>query len=158
MPSDSGINLAGASAILRFADSHTNSWQSQLVGVIPRLMVFNWSGSTNGGGTDQLSFGTNSSALTASQVAQIQFINAAGFPPGTTNSARILSTGEVVPMLRPVLSFQNDGTSLVLSWPGGFTLQSATNLPGPFVDVPNATSPYSVNVNQFPMQFFRLRN
>ena len=31
LPADSGINLAGNSAILRFADSHTNSWESQLL-------------------------------------------------------------------------------------------------------------------------------
>jgi hypothetical protein len=96
LPADSGINLAGSSAILRFADSHTNSWESELFGVVPRLVVYNWNGSTNGGGADQLSFGNNSSALTAIQLAQIQFVNPAGFPPGT-NSARILSTGEVVP-------------------------------------------------------------
>lgn len=158
LKSDSGINLAGTSAILRFADSHTNSWSSELVGVVPRLLVYNWNGSTNGGGTDQLSFGTNSSSLTASQLAQIGFINAAGFPPGT-NHARILATGEVVPTLvsQPTLSFQNTGTNLVLSWPGNFILQSATNVVGPYLDVTNATSPYSADVQQFPMQFFRLR-
>jgi hypothetical protein len=96
LPADSGINLAGSSAILRFADSHTNNWESQLFGVVPKLMVFNWNGSTNGGGTDQLIFGNDSSSLTATQVAQILFVNPAGFPPGT-NQARMLLTGEVVP-------------------------------------------------------------
>ena len=157
MSSDSGINLAGNSAILRFADSHTNSWASQLFGVIPRLTVFNWNGSTNGGGTDQLVFGTSSSALTASQVAQIYFVHPAGFAPGT-NPARILSSGEVVPMPRPTLNAQRNGTNLVLSWPGNATLQRATNVVGPYFDVSNATSPYSANVHQFPRQFFRLRN
>jgi hypothetical protein len=155
--SDSGINLAGDSAILRFADSHTNSWLSELQGMTPQILVYNWNGSTNGGGADQLIFGASSSALTAKQVAQIRFANPGGFSSGTY-PARIVSTGEVVPMPLPVLSFQKSGMNLVLSWPGNFTLQSATNVVGPYFDVSNATSPYSVDVNQFPMQFFRLRD
>jgi hypothetical protein len=156
LEADSGINLAGNSAVLRFADSHTNSWQSQLQGVLPQLTVYNWNGSTNGGGTDQLIFGTSSSALTAAQVKQISFVNPGGFSTGTY-PARILSTGEVVPVSLPVLSFQDNGTNLVISWPGNFILQSATNVAGPYLDVTNATNPYSVATSQFPMQFFRLR-
>jgi hypothetical protein len=114
LEADSIINLAGSSAVLRFADSHTNSWQSQLFGVVPHLLIYNWNGSANGGGPDQLIFGTSSSALTASQVAQIQFVNPTGFAPGT-NSARILSTGEVVPdqgssTSGPVNSWINSGS------------------------------------------------
>jgi hypothetical protein len=154
---DSGINLAGNSAILRFADSHTNDWRGGLVWRIPPLLVYNWNGSTNGGGADQLIFGHDRSALTASQVAQIQFVNPAGFPPGT-NSARILSTGEVVPAAAPTLDFRNNGADLVLNWPGNFILQSATNVAGPYFDVTNATSPYSFDTSQFPLQFFRLRH
>jgi hypothetical protein len=92
---NSCINLAGASAILRFADSHTNDWVGQLT-TPPQLLVYNWNGSTSGGGADRLIFGTSSSALTANQIAQIQFVNPAGLPSGTY-SARILSSGEVVP-------------------------------------------------------------
>lgn len=154
---DSGINLAGDFAALRFADSHTNSWASQLAGVVPLLIVYNWSGSTKGGGTDQLIFGASSSALTAGQVAQIRFVNPGGLPSGTY-PARILSTGEVVPVPLPSLSFQRNGANLVVSWQGTFTLQSATNVAGPYSDVTNAPNPYSVDVKQFPMQFFRLRD
>jgi hypothetical protein len=153
---DSGINLAGNSAVLSFADSHTNSWQGELP-ASPQITVFNWNGSTNGGGTDQLIFGASSSALTASQLTQIRFVNPDGFSSGTYPS-RILSTGEVVPMPLPGLSLQNNGTNLVINWPGNFTLQSATNVVGPYFDVTNATSPYSLDVHQFPMQFFRLRD
>ena len=156
LEADSGINLAGSSAVLRFADSHTNSWQSELQGVMPQLKVYNWNGSTNGGGADQLIFGSSSSALTASQLGQIRFINPGGFPSGTY-PARILSSGEVIPMPLPVLSLQKQGSNLVISWQGNFILQSATNVVGPYSDVPKATSPYSVNVSQSPMQFFRLR-
>src|ERR1041385_1362917 len=99
---DSGINLAGNSAVLRFADSHTNSWQSQLQGVVPKLTVFNWNGSTNGGGTDRLIFGASNSGLTASQIGRIRFVNPGGFSSGTY-PARILSNGEVVPTPPPAL-------------------------------------------------------
>jgi hypothetical protein len=153
---DSGINLAGNTAILRFADSHTNDWQGQLTWQIPQLLVYNWGGSTNGGGTDQLRFGNNSLALTASQLAQIRFVNPAGFAPGNY-PARILATGEVVPASVPTLGFQNKGANLVLNWPDNFILQSATNVVGPYVDITNATSPYSIDPSQFPRRFFRLR-
>ena len=154
MQADSGINLAGNSAVLRFADSHSNSWQSQLQGVVPQLLVYNWGGSTNGGGVDQLVFGSSSSGLTPGQVAQISFVNPSGFPSGTY-PARILSNGEVVPMAQPMLGLQNNGTNLVISWPGNYLLQSATNIAGPYYDVTNA-SPFTVDVHQFPMEFFRL--
>src|SRR5262249_35288687 len=98
---DAAINLAGNAAILRFADSHAKDWAGQLTWRVPHLTVSNWNGSTNGGGTDQLSFGNSSSALTASQLAQIQFTNPAGFAPGTY-PAQILSTGEVVPTSAPL--------------------------------------------------------
>ncbi len=123
----------------------------------PQITVYNWNGSTNGGGTDQLSFGASSSALTAGQLGQIRFVNPGGFSSGTY-PARMLSTGEVVPMPVPALSLQNNGTNLVISWPGNFILQSATNVVGPYLDVTNATSPYSADENRFPMQFFRLRD
>jgi hypothetical protein len=154
---DAAITLAGNAAILRFADSHANNWQGGLSWRVPQLTVNNWNGSTNGGGTDQLSFGNNSSALTASQLAQIQFTNPAGFAPGTY-PARILSTGEVVPTTAPTLGFRNDGANLVLNWPGNFVLQNATNVAGPYVDITNATSPYSFDTSQYPKRFFRLRN
>jgi len=154
---DSGINLAGEAAILRFADSHTNDWQGELTWRVPSLAVYNWKGSTNGGGTDQLSFGNNGSALTAAQLGQIQFVNPAGFAPGTY-PARILSTGEVIPAPAPTLGFRNNGANLVLNWPGNFILQSATNIVGPYLDITNATSPYTFDTSQFPIQFFRLRN
>lgn len=154
--SDTGINLAGNSAILRFADSHTNSWASQLAGVVPRLLVYNWNGSTNGGGTDQLIFGSTSAALTPMQLTQIQFVNPVGFAPGTYR-ARIVPTGEVVPAPASTISFQRIGTNIVLRWNDAALLQYATNVIGPYFDIPDATSPYTNSLGMFPQQFFRLR-
>jgi hypothetical protein len=156
LPADSAINLAGNSAVLRFADSHTNSWQSELFGVTPHLFVYNWNGSTNGGGTDQLAFGASSSGLTASQVAQIHFINPSGFSPGTY-PARILSNGEVVPIAPPTLQTSRSGNQLVLTWPGTYQLLSATNVVGPYQPVSGAASPYAIDPRGEPQRFFRLQ-
>jgi hypothetical protein len=73
----------------RFRDSHDVAWDSQLI-------ISNWSGSVNGGGTDRLYVGTSSQGLTANQLARIHFGNPAGLPAGSY-SAAILGTGEVVP-------------------------------------------------------------
>jgi hypothetical protein len=51
-------------------------------------------------GTDQLIFGTTSSGLTASQIAEIQFLNPGGFSAGTYG-AMILANGEIVPVPEP---------------------------------------------------------
>ncbi|MDB6016814.1 MAG: lipolytic protein family, partial [Pedosphaera sp.] len=135
-----------------FADSSAEAWTAGAI-----LSILNWSGSTNGGGSDQLFFGTNASGLTLAQLAQIRFVNPAGFPPGT-NFARILATGEVVPTVQPVLLATTQGTTTTLSWPAPFKLLSATNVLGPYVVVPGAVSPYVIDTTVGPMRFFRLVN
>jgi hypothetical protein len=63
-----------------------------------------------------------------------------------------------------VVWHQVNGTPLaitqngILSWTGTSTLQSATNVAGPYLDVPGATSPYTNDSGALPQQFFRLRN
>ena len=61
----------------------------------------------------------------------------------------------VPPNLVPTRS----GNNLVFSWPGGFTLQSASVASGPYTDVAAAPlQTYSYDVTTGPQQFFRLRN
>jgi fibronectin-binding autotransporter adhesin len=72
---------------LKFANSSGTAWAGPLT-------VNGWNGSATGGGTSQLFFGTNTTGLTVSQLASINFT---GFLPG----ARILSTGELVPAPEP---------------------------------------------------------
>ena len=62
----------------------------------------------------------------------------------------------VVP--RPLLAFAHAGNNLVLTWTGAFSLQSATNATGVYVDVSGATSPYTNGIGSEPRRFFRLRN
>jgi len=70
------------------------------------------------------------------------------------NSFMPTNTFVTVPVLPvPVLY----GNKLVLSWSSG-TLLQATNLTGPWVPVPGATSPYTNDVTTAPRGFFRLSN
>src|SRR5439155_543881 len=85
------IDLGNVSSKFAFADSSGESWAD---GVL--LQIKNWSGSTNGGGTDQLRFGTNRAGLTPAQLGKIRFVNPDGFAAGTYYTA-ILNTGEIIP-------------------------------------------------------------
>jgi|GEM_PF-1171113 hypothetical protein len=55
----------------------------------------------------------------------------------------------------PVLSMQTSGNSLVLNWSSG-TLQSATNILGPWYDLSGAASSYVVTPAG-PQQFYRVK-
>jgi PKD repeat protein len=89
-----------------------------------------------------LGVGTNTVRLTVSG------------PVGTNTLTR---TGYiVVTNLGPVtLIIQPSGNELQLSWPTG-TLQSSSAAPGPYVDVTNATSPFTISPTN-TTQFFRVR-
>jgi hypothetical protein len=153
LASSSAIDMSGGASKLAFADSSAQTWAAGAI-----LSVLNWSGSTNGGGFDQLFFGTNASGLTLTQLGQIRFVNPAGFPPGSTNFARILSTGEVVPSVQPVLVSTKQGALTMLEWPETFKLLFSTNVLGPYSAVPGAVSPYLMDTKSSPQGFFRLGN
>lgn len=142
--------MTGADRV-SFLNSAAMSWNQT-----SSLLVTNWNGSTNGGGSDQLVFGNNSNGVTPTQLRQIVFANPAGFPPGNY-AANVLPSGEVVPLPNPVFSWQRIQGQLVISWAGQATLQSSTNVVGPYVDVSNASSPYTNSSSQGPYRFFRLR-
>jgi alpha-tubulin suppressor-like RCC1 family protein len=57
----------------------------------------------------------------------------------------------VAPPLEPSL----DGNVLLLRWPGTGTLQTSTNVSGPFEDIPNAASPLRITLDA-PQRFYRL--
>jgi hypothetical protein len=151
-PTNSSLTLSDSSTVLRFPSSLHFSWSPDA-----RLIINNWRGSTNGGGMHQVIFGFNTSGLSPQQLAQILFRNPAGLPAGDYGT-RILSTGEIVPGLRPPVSYSKNGNQLVLQWPSGWTLQTATNIAGPFSDV-NTSSPYSHTISTSDAQrYFRLRS
>jgi hypothetical protein len=151
----STIDLEQGSHTLTFADSSGGTpWSSGQ----SMLTITNWNGSPNGGGSDRVIFGNNAAGLTSSQLALIRFSNPAGFLPGIY-PARILSTGEIVPATTlPPLAYSRSENNLIVTWAGGFVLQTSTNILGPFTDAIGATSPYTNLDNQSPGRFFRLRN
>jgi hypothetical protein len=142
---NSAITFPNGSSSLRLANSSAQPWDSSAI-----LYVTNWHGSTFGGGTTQLYFGSNSSGLTSQQLSQIRF----ALSPGV-HAATILTTGEVVPA-GATLDFTRNASTLTLTWPSGWFLQSATNVTGPYNDVPETSSPYPVDMTS-PQQFFRVR-
>jgi hypothetical protein len=127
--------------VFRFADSHTLPW-------IGQLQITNWG--LNPG--DHIYFGTNSQALTPTQLANIQFGGS-----NTNYPAKLLPNGELVPAgVPPRLLASRLGNALVVSWVGdGYELVSATNITGPYLPVPGATSPFTYTFSE-PKRFFRL--
>ena len=78
--------------------------------------------------------------------------------PWTNNlasaSARFLRLREA---LGPLSIRPTQPGGVVLDWPGPFTLISAANVLGPYLDVPGATHPYTNNPTGPSQRFFRLR-
>ena len=149
-PTNSSLTLSNAATTLRFTSSGLRGWASDA-----RLIVHNWRGSTNGGGLHRIIFGMGPSGLNAQQLAKIRFRDPLGLPPGDY-AARILSTGEIVPILRPPVSYTRNGNQLIWQWPAGWTLQTATNISGPFSDV-NASTSYTTSTRSDAQRYYRLR-
>jgi hypothetical protein len=152
LSSNALLDFGSANSDIRFKRSDAISWSPGKV-----LVLTNWHGNTNGGGGSQFFAGTSSAGLTAAQLAQLEFVNPAGFLAGRY-AARILTTGEIVPISSTSLSLTRATSQFVLTWPGGLILQSATNVRGPYSDLPAASSPFTNNFAQGPQQFFRLRH
>jgi hypothetical protein len=58
----------------------------------------------------------------------------------------------------PILTATNQGSSLVISWTGPGTLQSANSIRGPWTDVSGATNPLIIPPSaQAPQRYYRLR-
>ena len=89
------IDMGAGTSVLQFANSSGVAWTSG-----ETLTITNWTGSLGGGGADQIIFRSSDTSLTAAQVAQIRFLNPAGLPAGT-HAARILASGEIVPVPEP---------------------------------------------------------
>jgi autotransporter-associated beta strand protein len=101
----STLDLGSGDSIVEFADSSGESWSSDV------LYITNWSGSEFGGGIDQIYFGDDSSGLGSAQLGRIVFVDP--FGNGKNYAARILSTGEIVPIV-PEPATIGAGIALVL--------------------------------------------
>ena len=91
LSSDADLSLGDGTAMVRFANSSSQSWTAG-----KHLTILDWNGSLTGGGAEALFIGTSATGLTAAQLTQVVFLNPAGFAQGTY-SAAMLATGEIVP-------------------------------------------------------------
>jgi hypothetical protein len=60
-------------------------------------------------------------------------------------------------IIGPTLNVLPGAGSCVLQWNNGFTLQTATNIGGPYADLTGANSPYANQFTNTLQRFFRLR-
>jgi hypothetical protein len=132
------------SSVIHFADSHAQPWGGPLqiwfLAPSPGAHIF---------------FGNNANALTAEQLSQVQFMSST--LTGVTNyPAMLLPTGELVPAVLPSISCTNTGQQLILTWPGGYQLTTATNIDGPYEPVPGATSGYTNMMSEL-QRYYRLQ-
>jgi autotransporter-associated beta strand protein len=106
----STIDLGNGASVLKFADSSASVWGSGAL-----LTITNWSGSSTGGGADQVYFGFDDAGLGVN-ISAIQFLNPAGFAPGAYG-AQILPTGEIVAVPEPnALTALFGGAAVLLGW------------------------------------------
>jgi autotransporter-associated beta strand protein len=102
LTTDSTINLGAGASVLQFASA--GAWTGN-------LSITNWSGDKEGGGDDQLYIGS----ISPGQLAQIRFINPAGFSPGIYE-ARLLASGEIVPVPEPAAIFAGLALLALAAW------------------------------------------
>ncbi len=98
--------------------------------------------------------GATGSALV---LPNVQFANAGNYSVFITNtlgSTNSVAVGLRVPAVLPVPSATNTFT---LTWLPPYVLQSSTNVLGPYVDVPGATSPFVIPITRAPQRYYRLR-
>lgn len=91
---DAILDLGAGASVFAFSDSSNQFWAGD-------LLIYNWTGSTAGDGTDQVYFGTNALGLTAAQLGQVRFFSDDGTTfLGTATFAPGLD-GEIVPVPEP---------------------------------------------------------
>jgi hypothetical protein len=144
------LDFSGGAAVVKFLASSDASWYEY-----GQLSIEHWNGLVKGGGANQVLCGTSQNGLSAQQLSKIVFRDPAGLPAGTY-LASMLPTGEIVPAQQPTLSHTRMGSHWVFTWPAGFSLQTATNVLGPYEEVVGATSPFTNIVTGDHMRFYRV--
>jgi large repetitive protein len=108
--------------------------------------TYSWTGPNGFSSTDQNPSIANVTAAASGDYLVTTSIGACSSAPATVT----------VTVLPPeIISSQFSNGNLVLDWPFG-TLQSATDITGPWSDVVGATPPYT-NTPSGPQEFFRIR-
>jgi hypothetical protein len=100
--------------------------------------------------------GATNSTLTLNSVSVLDAASYSCVVSGANGSITSSSATLTVVGSPPVLSAALIGQKVVITWSGPYTLLSATNVTGPYVVVPSATSPYTNNVPLDARRFFGL--
>src|SRR5262249_27211894 len=94
---------------------------------------------------------------TSLHLTGIDYTNAGLYCVVVTGPGGSVTSSIAVVNVFPVLQYQKSTNGLVLTWAGPFILQSSIPVEGPYIDWPNATNPFLVNMTE-PQRFFRLRS
>jgi len=159
---NSTLYMTSPTSIMSFNDSSSVTWSSE-----PMLIIEGWSGSLNGGGSQEIIFGNNSNSLTSTQLAHIQFHNPARLTNGMY-PARILASGEIVPataepaVANMALQPQPGGMLVTLRGEAGRTylIETSTDMVhwAPWTNQFNATGTMTVtdtDSTNYPTRFYR---
>jgi hypothetical protein len=87
----------------------------------------------------------------------LQFTNAGLYSVVVSNAAGTAVSSEAILNVAPHLDGQSVSNMLKLTWPAPMILQMATNVAGPYIDVPGAVSPYFYSTTN-KQSYFRLRS
>ena len=111
LSANSFIDFAGGNALINFGASNLASWNGGAF-----LDIYNWAGSTAGGGNDQLKFGIDSTALTSEQLGQVRFYDG-GFGSTVLGTGIFVgSLGEIVPVPEPSSLFASLALIGLVGW------------------------------------------
>ena len=86
-----------------------------------------------------------------------QFGQGGSFSLLAANGAGTVRSAAATILIWPKIRLQKVGSNLVATWEGPFLLQAANDARGPYLDLPDATSPTTNDLVSTPTQFFRLR-
>lgn len=100
LTADSVIDFGGGNNVINFGASDLADWTANKV-----LSIYNWSGSTGGGGNDRLIFGSASGSLTGDQLGQIRFYDGGLGSNFLGGGGFVGSLGEVAPVPEPTSVF-----------------------------------------------------
>jgi hypothetical protein len=159
---NSTLYMVSPTSILSFKDSSSMAWSSE-----PMLIIEGWSGSVNGGGSQQIIFGNDSNGLNSSQLAHIQFHNPTGLAEGMY-AAHILPSGEIVPATSALASVNmalqphSNGMQVTLQGEAGriYLIETSTDMVhwAPWTNQVNTTGTMTVtdtDSTNYPSRFYR---
>lgn len=89
-------------------------------------------------------------------LANVQLTDAGTYLVVVTNAGGMATSSAKLNVGAPVAISPSAG-SATLKWAGPFVLQTASIVSGPYVDLPDATSPWTISVSNEPQRYFRLR-